>query len=184
MKGLIITFLILFTSKVLSAQTDTSAYTIQRDKIRELLNERSERFGQYDNSLTRRSGIFGLKTKRDMQASNDILTQIVLNDNRIFNELKVLLDYKEFERKELEGRAETVEGRIDRFQSTITRFQQQNENLKAEIEELENRNDRLLIFLILFAAFTLIMLTFSPVRPMVVSVIKKLLRIDRRNGKE
>ena len=105
------------------------------------------KFSQYDNSLTKRTGIFGLKTKRDMQVSNDILTQIVLTDNEIFSELKILLDYKDFEKKEVEHRAETVEGRIERFQSTITRLQQENEKLKDENIKQSASFDKMKIYL-------------------------------------
>jgi hypothetical protein len=65
-----------------------------------------------------------------MQFSNDILRQIVLTDNDIFSELKILLDYKDFEKQQVETRAETVEGRIDRYQTTITGLQQENEKLR------------------------------------------------------
>lgn len=154
-------FTLLFCSVLLYssawAQVDSSAYNTQRNKINDLLKDRSSKFSQYDNSLTQRSGIFGLKTKKDMQASNDILTQIVLTDNNIFDELKVLLDYKDFEKKEVEHRAETVEGRIERFQSTITRLQQENDRLKAEIETRKKRADGLTSYLI----FAILALTGS-----------------------
>ena len=148
MRKLILLLCSLFTSSILLAQVDTSAYNIQRDKINQLLEERSAKFSQYDNSLSKRTGIFGLKTKRDMQASNDILTEIVLTDNNIFSELKILLDYKDFEKKEVEHRAETVEGRIDRFQSTITRLQQANDKLKEENEKQVGQANRMVIYLL------------------------------------
>ncbi len=184
MRYLVVILLFLFADETLLAQADTSAYNTQRNKINKLLSERSERFGQYDNSLTRRSGIFGLKTKRDMQASNDILTRIVLTDNQIFTELKILLDYKDFEKKEVESRAETVEGRVDRFQSTITRFQQQNDMLKSEVEELKKRNGKLVFVVILLAIFSLLLLVLSGVIGVIMSAVKKLLRIDTQRGKE
>lgn len=83
-----------------------------------------------------------------MQASNDILTEIALTDNNIFSELKILLDYKDFEKKEVEHRAETVEGRIDRFQSTITRLQQENDKLKVEIEKQAGQANTMVIYLL------------------------------------
>jgi hypothetical protein len=132
--ALLTLFTLFLTGSELLAQNDSSAYQTQRIKINNLLNQRSERFGQYENSLGTRSGIFGLKTKRDMQASNDILRQIVLTDNDIFNELKVLLDYKDLEKSEVQTRAETVEGRIERYQSTITRLQQENQKLRTETD--------------------------------------------------
>lgn len=131
----------------LFGQGDTSAYNTQRDKINQLLDERSARFSQYDNSLTKRTGIFGLKTKKDMQASNDILTEIVLADNSIFSELQVLLKYKDYEKEEVEHRAETVEGRVERFQSTITRLQQENDKLKIQLLDQSSRRKRMLIYL-------------------------------------
>jgi hypothetical protein len=115
----------------LIAQNDSSAYQMQRLKINKLLDQRSERFGQYENSLGTRSGIFGLKTNRDMQTSNDILRQIVLTDNDIFSELQVLLNYKDLEKSEVLTQAETVEGRIERYQSTIAQLQQENQKLLA-----------------------------------------------------
>lgn len=146
MKYFLFSAFLLITS-VTFAQTDSSAYSLQRNKINQLLAERSSRFGQYDASLTRRTGIFGLKTKRDMQASNDILTQIVLNDNNIFSELKVLLDYKDYEKKEVETKAEVVEGRVDRYQQTITNLQKQNDLLISENEKLDKRNSRLVLYI-------------------------------------
>src|SRR6476660_9984475 len=105
MKRILTAFILVLFNLSFSAQIDTSAYNTQRNKINQLLENRSMKFSQYDNSLTKRTGIFGLKTKRDMQVSNDILTQIVLTDNEIFSELKILLDYKDFEKKEVEHRA-------------------------------------------------------------------------------
>ena len=58
--------------------SDSSGYEAQRQKVNELLQQRSARFGQFDESLKQRTGIFGLKTKKDMQASIDILKQIVV----------------------------------------------------------------------------------------------------------
>ncbi len=147
MKQFTLILFLLLLNVTLFAQSDTSPYNTQRNKINQLLQERSAKFSQYDNSLGKRTGIFGLKTKRDMQASNDILTQIVLTDNDIFAELKILLDYKDFEKKEVEHRAETVEGRIERFQATITRLQQETDKLKAESEKQAAYANTLVIYL-------------------------------------
>jgi len=152
MRKVLITFLaVLLTIVKLFAQNDSSAYQTQRVKINKLLDQRSERFGQYENSLGTRSGIFGLKTKRDMQTSNDILRQIVLTDNDIFSELKVLLDYKDLEKSEVLTRAETVEGRIEKYQSTITRLQQENQKLLTEAENYIIYQDKLLKYLIILS---------------------------------
>jgi len=132
--ALLTLIIFLLTVSKLLAQNDSSAYQTQRVKINKLLDQRSEHFGQYENSLGTRTGIFGLKTKRDMQASNDILRQIVITDNDIFTELKILLDYKDLEKSEVQTRAETVEGRIEKYKSTITRLQQENQKLRTETD--------------------------------------------------
>jgi hypothetical protein len=150
--ALLVLFTFILSGSELFAQNDSSAYQTQRIKINKLLDQRSERFGQYESSLGTRSGIFGLKTKRDMQASNDILRQIVLTDNDIFSELKVLLNYKDLEKSEVQTRAETVEGRIERYQSTITRLQQENQKLRLETEKhivYQERQFNYLIILII-----------------------------------
>src|SRR5690554_7464066 len=73
----------LLNSQSILAQ-DTLAYEIQRQRVNTLLDQRSARFGQFDQSLNSRTGIFGLKTKKDMQNSIDILKEIVITDNNIF----------------------------------------------------------------------------------------------------
>ncbi len=161
MKLITLMLFLLSLNLTLWAQSDTSAYNVQRNKINQLLQERSAKFSQYDNSLSKRTGIFGLKTKRDMQASNDILTQIVLNDNNIFSELKVLLDFKDFEKKEVEHRAETVESRVDRFQTTVTRLQQENDKLKAENEAQAIMVNTMTIYLVSFILVSIIAVIYA-----------------------
>jgi hypothetical protein len=145
------TVVLFFGINQVFAQSDSSAYEVQRIIINQLLAERRSRFGQYENSLDKRTGIFGLKTKKDMQFSNDILRQIVLTDNDIFSELKILLDYKDLEKEQVKIKAETVEGRIGRYQTTITGLQQENEKLRTETEKKNEDYDKQSIYLLLLA---------------------------------
>lgn len=119
-----------------------SAYEVQRKKINTLLNNRSAKFGQYDQSLTQRTGIFGLKTKKDMQRSIDILSEIVKTDNTIFRELKILLDYKDLEKNEAQTKGRETEARIKGYMRTITKLQQENDKIKSEtlLKETEQRS--------------------------------------------
>lgn len=96
------------------AQQDTTAYTAQRAKVNSLLAERSAKFGQYDESLNQRTGIFGWQTKRDIKNSNEILRQVVLTDNNIFKELKVLMDYKDLQNQQKVAVADNSQERIER----------------------------------------------------------------------
>jgi hypothetical protein len=117
-------------------QADTSAYQTQRLKVNSLLTERSNKFGQYDQSLDQRTGIFGFQTKQDIKNSNEILRQIVLNDNNIFKELKILMDYKDQEVQQAQRNASSTNSRIQSYMLSIKKLQDQNELLKKEAENL------------------------------------------------
>lgn len=133
-------FLILFMSICMASitanafQADTSAYQTQRLKVNSLLTERSNKFGQYDQSLDQRTGIFGFQTKQDIKNSNEILRQIVLNDNNIFKELKILMDYKDQQVQQVQRDASNTNSRIQAYMLSIKKLQDQNELLKKEAE--------------------------------------------------
>ena len=120
--------------------SDTADYEAQRQKVNALLNERSQRFGQFDESLQKRTGIFGLKTKKDMQASIDILKQVVQMDNAIFQETKALLDFKDFEKSQISEKAMEFDGRIDGYIKTISKLQREHERMSEEINALDRTN--------------------------------------------
>ena len=140
---------------------DTAGYETQRQKVNELLDQRTERFGKFNESLTKRTGIFGLKTKKDMQASIDILKEIVLTDNDIFRETKMLLDYKDFQTSQVTQRADEYDGRINGYIKTISKLQREQERLTAELEKVEKshlRNQGLVVLLALVAGGMLVFL--------------------------
>ena len=138
-----------------SSLQDSTAYERQRERVNKLLNQRSNRFGEFDASLTARSGIFGLKTKKDMQASIDILKQIVLTDNTIFKETKALLNYKDFEKQTVEGQVEVSGERITGYINTISKLQRSQDQMAEEIMVLEKRSN-IYLSLLLFAFLALI----------------------------
>ena len=126
-----------------------SPYEVQRQKVNQLLVERSNKFSQYDKSLAARTGIFGLQTKKDIKNSNEILREIVLNDNAIFRELKVLLDYKDLVTQEISQAANTKEDRIKDYKKSIKKLQDQNELLKIKLEKTESGETFQFILIIL-----------------------------------
>jgi len=142
--------IVIFT--VLSQQSfaqDTLAYEIQRKRVNDLLNQRSARFGQFNQSLQSRTGIFGLKTKKDMQASIDILKEIVATDNHIFKETKVLLDYKDMEKTFISYQANQSAERINGYVNTISKQQKIQEQQSQQIKELQQKSDRYFVYLLL-----------------------------------
>ena len=86
-----------------------------------------------------------------MQASIDILKQIVLTDNDIFRETKMLLDYKDFEKSQITQQATEFDGRINGYIKTISKLQREQEQLTAEIDKLEKSSRRSQGLFLLFA---------------------------------
>lgn len=136
---LLIIFTLASVSFNVAIAQDTLAYEVQRKKVNDLLSERSQRFDQYNQSLQKKTGIFGLKTKKDMQASIDILKELVLTDNNIFKETKVLVDYKDMEKTFITSQAQESESRINGYVKTISKLQKDQDAQKKEIDNLEKR---------------------------------------------
>jgi len=139
----------------MALQSDTSAYQTQRLKINSLLAERSAKFGQYDLSLSARTGIFGLQTKQDLKNSNEILRNIILSDNNIFRELKTLMNYKDLQVQEVQNNASNTSKRMAGYMHSIKKLQDQNEKLKAELEKTTTKNNTEK-YIIIFLSFLII----------------------------
>ncbi len=149
--------LILFGISVQAKAQDSTAYTKKKKKVNDLLDQRNAKFGQYEQSLASKTGIFGLKTKKDMQKSIDILSEIVITDNHVFKELKILMDYKDMEKTVSDTRVTESGERINNYMMTIARLQKQNEELIRESKELEKsiRIETAFIVLLTIAIITL-----------------------------
>jgi hypothetical protein len=134
---LVFTLLSLNIKSFAFQNVDSLTYTLQKNKINDMLNERSLKFGEYDQSLSNKTGIFGLKTKKDMQKSIDILTDIILTDNSILKETKTLLDYQTYQKEQVSNQGKEFENRNLDFMNTINKLQTQNEKLELEISEFK-----------------------------------------------
>ncbi|MDQ8051798.1 MAG: hypothetical protein REI78_02175 [Pedobacter sp.] len=138
---------------------DTSAYQIQRLKVNALLAERSAKFGQYDESLKARTGIFGFQTKQDIRNSNEILREIALTDNHIFQELKTLMDYKDLQVENAQSAADEHTQRILSYRRTIKNLQDQQEELNKLLRN-KQRSITLAYLLALIALIGCVSLTY------------------------
>jgi hypothetical protein len=134
-------FLMLFLSiSVVTLAQDTSAYEIQRQKVNALLTQRSAKFGQYDQSLSTRTGIFGFQTKRDIRNSNEILREIALTDNDIFDELKILMNYKDMQVEQVRTSINNSSESILNYRKTIKGLQDQNQKLADDLKKAERKS--------------------------------------------
>lgn len=150
---------ILHTGKSqINTNTDSINFEQQRERVNNLLEKRSRRFGEFDNSLRQKTGIFGIfKRKKDMQKSIDILREIVLTDNDIFLETKKLLDIKGGESDRNENLASEYDKQVSGYMHTITKLQTENEKLRNQIDDLEakQRNFHTTILLLMIAILAL-----------------------------
>jgi hypothetical protein len=165
----LLTFMVLFGAGVFAqVNTDSIAYSRQRAKINAMLAARRLKFGQYDTSLTKHTGIFGMQTKKDIRRSNEILMDIVDTDDEIFSELKTLFDYRTsqlnytaFEKKQIENNVKEVEKSRLSYMNTINRFREQNEKLKAELMQQTDdfrKQQRLYIIALVFMLTSILVL--------------------------
>ena len=114
---------------------DSLAYELQRKTINNMLDQRRQKFGQYDESLGKRTGIFGLQTKKDIRRSNDILMDIVKTDNEIFRQTKILLDFRAFQQTQVQTHSKQVEGDALAYMNTITKLRNQLDQVKKQAVE-------------------------------------------------
>jgi hypothetical protein len=117
------------------SNSDSLAYQLQRAKINQMLENRRQKFGQYDQSLKKHTGIFGLQTKKDIRRSNDILMDIVKTDDDIFRELKILMDYRVFQQQQAQTHSTQSETATLAYMTTINKLREQIDQLKQEAEK-------------------------------------------------
>lgn len=136
MKNILIC-LLLFAAGVAHAQStsDSLAYNLQRKKINAMLDVRRQKFGQYQESLSKHTGIFGLQTKKDIRNSNEILMQIAQTDDEIFRQLKILLDYRTFAQTQVQTRVKDAEGTTLNYMNTINRLRNSLDQAKKDAEK-------------------------------------------------
>jgi len=142
--------------------TDSAAYQAQRTKINGMLAVRKQKFGQYDQSLSQHTGIFGLQTKKDIRHSNDILMDIVKTDNDIFAQTKILLDYRTFQQNQAQSHAVEVDSNSTGYMGTINKLRAENDKLKLSTDAAEKQQSKTsktataIIFALLFIVILLL----------------------------
>jgi hypothetical protein len=121
---------------------DSLAYQLQRKKINNMLNERHRKFGQYDESLKKHTGIFGLQTKKDIRRSNDILMDIARTDDSIFIQTKILLSYRTFQQQQAEVKSSQAQDYSLGYMNTINRLREQIDRIKQEAANTQKYHEK------------------------------------------
>jgi hypothetical protein len=161
MKRFIVFILFVLATAEAFAQSnsDSLAYQLQRAKINAMLAQRAQQFGQYDQSLTMHTGIFGLQTKKDIRRSNDILMDIVKKDDDIYKQIKILLDFRTFQQKQVQTHYKAVEDNTIGYMTAINKLRNEVDHLKADAaRQQKGKEQSTRKFVIALAVMTLLVL--------------------------
>lgn len=135
---------LLSAATALPQQKTAQDRTADRAELQKLLEERQKKFSVYSESLKRRSGFFGGKSKADIQHSNEVLRDIIESDNRIMSVLNRVVDFKTYEKVNMNydllscnERVENLQRAVDVLNNRITTFASTNEDLKKKAGTLK-----------------------------------------------
>lgn len=120
---------------------DSLAYQLQRNKINLMLDQRHQKFGQYSESLKKHTGIFGLQTKKDIRRSNDILMDIIKTDEAIFEQIKILLNYRTYQQQQAQVQTTRVQDNSLGYMNTINRLRDQADKLKQDAQAAQKEQE-------------------------------------------
>lgn len=113
-----------------------------RSELTGLMKKRAELFQEYSESLSKKSGLFGNRTKNDLRQSHDQLKAIVEQDNKIMAVLQRTVQYKTFEKTTMNYDVNEFAERIRNLNIINDTLQKQLQVLQTEIKEVkkEKRN--------------------------------------------
>jgi hypothetical protein len=151
MKPTILICLLIITEIVFAANDS------DRTELLLLIKQRKELFDSYNESLNKKSGFLGNKTKNDLRDTQDKLLDVVNTDNKIMNSLSRTLDFRNFEKQSMSYDVSSFEQRIrnlsvlnDSLNTQYARIFDENKKMRSAIRRQELYTG-LLFFLLLIA---------------------------------
>lgn len=131
----------------------------ERLNLQNLLAERAKNFSEYTSSIQKRSGIFGNKTRRDIEKSNEVLIDIVTLDNSIMDALNRALSYKTFEKTTDNYSARDCELKLKQNMQVTDTLMKQLAVLEKKVEHPDSSGPVYkLLFYLLLAGYALLIL--------------------------
>jgi len=149
-----ILFFFVYIAFAVASQIDS----INKTRLKELVQERKDKFESYTDAVDKRSGIFGIQTKKDLKATNEVLTEIVRTDNQIMRELNRMLSYKTYEKVNMNYSLMESTTKTEKFLKAIETLNARVEKLEVDKKTLAKRNDKYKFLAYLFAGLSLILL--------------------------
>jgi hypothetical protein len=154
-----LTGILLFIS--LSAFAQERSTDQDRRELQDLLTVRKEKFDAYAQSLERRSGIFGGKTKGDLKASQSVLIDIVETDNKIIRSLNRVVDFRNYEKVNMNYDLSERDKRLDGLMQSVDTLSKRADMLTAQNSLLERQVTIRTIFIYILVAAALFLFYLS-----------------------
>lgn len=157
-----LTFLLSATTVVPQdrARERTQDRTADRAELHQLLMERQKKFDAYTTSLKKRSGIFGGKTKVDMQRSNEVLTDIIESDNKIISVLNRVVNFKTYEKVNMNYELLSCNERVGNLQRAVDVLNKQVNSLTSSNEAVQKKAGNYKLLASFFGILLLVLLVF------------------------
>ncbi len=137
-----------------------SQFANAQEKLNKLLSERQQLHQQWQQSETKKSGIFGNRTKKDMVATNDWMSRIIQKDNQIIEELEMI---KKIETTEISHEKEDYKFIAQKQQGDIGILKRSLEAKELELMEAKSkyRTNEWAAFILFLSTSTLAYLYFN-----------------------
>ncbi len=113
-----------------------SQLAFAQEKLNKLVFERQQLHHQWQQSETKKSGIFGNRTKKDMVATNEWMSRIIQKDNQIMEELEML---KNIETTEISHEKEDYKFIAQKQQGDIGILKRSLESKELELNEAKSK---------------------------------------------
>ena len=143
-RSVILLFLLLLPlMQQAAAQTGNDT---DRKELHDLLDERKKKFDDYTLSIQKHSGIFGNKTKNDLNNTKEVLIDIVKTDNRIISNLYRVVDFRTFEKVNTNYDLKKNDEVLNNLRHATDTLTKQVEVLTKTNKQLKSRSTRLYWF--------------------------------------
>ncbi len=134
--------------------------TADREELHKLLDERKKKFDAYSASLKKRSGFFGGKSKQDIQRSNEVLRDIIESDNRIISVLNRVVDFKVYEKVNMNYELLSCNERVENLQSAVDALNKRVSTLTSTNDVLKKNTGNLKLLATAFGLVVIGLLVF------------------------
>ena len=130
------------------------ADSIESAKLQRMIEERDLLHAQWKASESKKTGIFGNRTKKDMIETNEWMERIIQKDNQIMEELKMLSEIEKTEITYEKNDYKFISQKQEREIAMLKRALEEKEGLVIE-EKSESRTYEWLTFILFLSTAVL-----------------------------